>query len=76
MEWASTSDNSNQLISVVTNRSVTVHPECEWGSIIRGQYAEKDTDIQIQMADNTTQTIPWMVEAVPDSTYAHGYIQT
>lgn len=75
MEWAISSGSSNQL-SVVTNRTVTVYPECEGGSIIRGQYAEKDTDLQIRMADNTTQTIPWMAEAVPDSTYAHGYIQT
>lgn len=75
MEWATTSDDSNQIISVVTNRSVTVYPECEWGYIIHGQYAEKDMDMEIWMPDNTTQTIPWMAESMPDSTYAHGHIQ-
>lgn len=76
MEWAATSSNNNQMSSVVTNRTVTVYPECEWGSIIHGQYAEKDTDMQIRMLDNTTQTIPWMAESAPDSTYVHSHIKT
>lgn len=70
MSWAATSYNNNQLASVVTNRSVTVYPECEWAAIVHGQYAEKDTDIEILMEDNSTQTIPWMAESTPNSTYA------
>lgn len=76
MSWATTSGNNNQMASVVTNRSVTVHPECEWAAIVHGQYAEKDTDIKILMGDNSTQTIPWMAESAPNSTYARNHIQT
>lgn len=75
MEWAATSENNNQGASVKTNRSVTVYPDCGWAAIIQGQYAEKDTDIEILMEDNSTQTIPWIAESAPNSTYARGHNQ-
>jgi hypothetical protein len=51
---------SDQFISVETNRTVTVTPQCEYYPIEENKYGDADTPFTILTNEGVNATIDWL----------------